>query len=87
MQEKKTKVAVEIFGEEYKVIGDMPEEYIEMIAEYVDKKMKQIAAKNSRLSVTKVAVLAALNIADELCKLQEDYDTLVKLMDTEKKQA
>jgi len=84
---QKNKVVVDIYGEEYKIIGETSEEYIKMIADYVDKKMKQIANKNSRLSNSKVAVLAALNIADELSKLQEDYDAIVKLMDSGKKEA
>lgn len=87
MEETRSRAVVEIFGEEYKVVGDTSEDHIRMMADYVDKKMKQIAANNSRLSASKVAVLAALNIADELCKLQEDYDNLVKMMDAEKKQA
>ncbi len=84
MADNKSKVVVEIYGEEYKIVGDTPEEYIQMIGGYVDKKMRQISGKNPRLSAIKVAVLAALNIADELSKLQEDYDTLVKLMDAER---
>jgi len=56
-----------------------------MLARYIDKKMKNIAARQPELPVSKIAVLAALNVADELSKLQEDYDALVKMMDSEKK--
>lgn len=80
----KTRVTVKIYGEEYVVKGFASSEYIEGIAAYVDKKMHLIGNKNPHLSVSKVAVLAALNIADELHKLQEDYDSLVKLLDEEK---
>ncbi len=83
--EEKNRAVVEIFGEEYIVKGDATTEYMTMLASYIDKKMKQISARNPRLNMTKVAVLTALNVADELSKLQEDYDTLVKLMDSEKK--
>ncbi|MBP8819032.1 MAG: cell division protein ZapA, partial [Syntrophomonadaceae bacterium] len=41
--------------------------------------------RNPNLSSTKVAVLTALNLADELNKLQEDYDELVKNLEEEKK--
>ena len=49
-----------------------------MLASYVDRRMKMIQGRNPNLSPVKVAVLVSLNLADELNKLQEDYDELVK---------
>lgn len=85
MEDNRTRTVVDIYGEEYIVRGDSPAEHIVNIAYYVDKKMKQISNRSPHLSVTKIAVLTALNIADELSKLQEDYDNLVKLVDKETK--
>ncbi|MDA8234418.1 MAG: cell division protein ZapA [Clostridia bacterium] len=85
MSETVTKVDVEIFGENYVIRGNEGREHVLMLANYVDKKMKQFSNRNPRLSASKVAVLTALNIADELSKLQEDYDNLVKLIEDEKK--
>lgn len=85
MEDNRTRIVVEIYGEEYIVRGDSTTEHIANIAQYVDKKMKQISNRSHQLPLTKVAVLTALNIADELSKLQEDYDNLVKLMDKETK--
>ncbi len=82
--DEKVRVTVKIYGEEYVIKGHAQSEYIEGIAVYVDKKMRLIGQKNPHLSVSKVAVLAALNIADELNKLQEDYNSLVKLLEQEK---
>ncbi|MBI5416702.1 cell division protein ZapA [Candidatus Poribacteria bacterium] len=45
--------------------------YIERLAEYVDVKMKDIAENTSIVSTNKIAVLAALNIADELFQNNE----------------
>lgn len=84
--EQKARATVDIFGEEYIMRGDATPEYMKMLANYIDKKMKNIAARQPQLSVTKIAVLAALNIADELSKLQEDYDSLIKMMDSDKKE-
>lgn len=84
METKKNRVVVDIYGEEYIIKGDATQEYITMIAKYVDKKMRQIANRDPRLSPTKVAVLVALNITDELSKLQSDYDSIVKLIQLEK---
>ncbi|WP_054696551.1 cell division protein ZapA [Syntrophomonas palmitatica] len=88
MEEKKnkiTRVTVDIFGEDYVVKGDENPEYIEMLASYVDRRMKMIQKRNASLSTTRIAVLTALNLADELNKLQEDYDELVKKLEEEKK--
>ncbi|MDH7578407.1 MAG: cell division protein ZapA [Bacillota bacterium] len=84
LNDEKSRVTVKIYGEEYVIKGYAQPEYIEGIAAYVDKKMRLIGQKNPHLAVSKVAVLAALNIADELTKLQEDYDSLVRLLEEEK---
>ncbi len=44
----------------------------------VDKKMQQIAEKNPKLSTNMLSVLAALNLADELLKLQDEHEKLKK---------
>jgi cell division protein ZapA len=82
---KVTKVSVEIFNENYTVRGEENPEYIEMLASYVDRRMKMVSQRNPDLTNTKIAVLTALNLADELNKLQEDYDELVKVLDAEKR--
>lgn len=83
-KDNKARVTVKIFGEDYVVKGPVTREYIEMLAAYVDKRMRQISQRNLQLSQAKVAVLTALNLADELVKLQEDYDGLIKLIEEEK---
>lgn len=88
MEDKKnntTKVSVTIYDEEYVVKGSENSEYIQMLASYVDRRMKMIQQRNRNLSATKVAVLTALNLADELNKLQEDYDEMVKALEEERK--
>lgn len=82
---KINRVTVEILSEEYVVKGDENPEYIEMLASYVDKRMRMIQQRNPNLSNTKTAVLTSLNLADELNKLQEDYDELVKALEEERK--
>ncbi len=59
-------VRVTIFGEEYPLRADADSEYMVQVASYVDRSMRAIAEKSAHLSSAKVAVLAALNIADEL---------------------
>lgn len=63
---QKNKITVKIFGSEYTIKGEAETEYIRKIAAYVDEKMHSIAKKFSIISSTKIAILAAINIADEL---------------------
>lgn len=86
-KDKKTvnKVNVEIFGENYVVKGEESPEYIEMLASYIDKRMRLIQQRNPNLSTAKIAVLTALNLADELNKLQDDYDRLLKTLEEERR--
>ncbi len=88
MQDRKdhiNRVTVEIFNEEYVVKGEENPEYIQMLAAYVDRRMKMIQQRSPNLSNQRVAILTALNLADELNKLQEDYDQLIRTMEDEKK--
>lgn len=64
-------VDVEIFGGSYSVKGDADPEYVRQLARYVDDKMRILARKSPYTSTPhKIAVLAAINIADELFKLK-----------------
>ncbi len=58
---------IKVFGRTYKikVKGEEDEEYISRLTSYVDQKMREIAVKSRSEDPTKIAVLAALNIADE----------------------
>jgi cell division protein ZapA len=67
-------IPVEIFGETYKVRGDEDRGYIADLARYVDAKMKSITEASRTGDSLKVAILAALNIADEYFKLQRKHE-------------
>ncbi|MCP4549115.1 MAG: cell division protein ZapA [bacterium] len=56
-------VKVTIFGNEYRVRGNAPEEEIQEIADYVDNVMKNISQSGRHSSEARVAILAAFNIA------------------------
>jgi len=65
-------VKVDIFHQTYPIQGDLEEVYIRKIAAYVDEKMTMISALAQTVDTQKVAVLAALSIADELHRLREE---------------
>ena len=75
MQEKKP-VTVTIFSTEYPIKSEAEPERVREVARYVDWKMKEIATATSSRSATRVAILAALNIADELFKERDANRTI-----------
>jgi len=67
-------VKVQIFGQTYSIRGELDEKYVQKLAKYVDEKMHAIADVTSTVDTQKVAVLAALAIADELHGLKNERD-------------
>ena len=76
---EKRVVKVNIFGTEYPIKGESNVEYIQEIARFVDEKMIEIDKTLSIKSSLKVAILAALNIADELFQEREEKNKLKEL--------
>ena len=71
--EKKTKVNVRIFNNDYTLVGVESAEYIHKVCFTVDKKMREIAA-NPALKPLKISVLTAINICDEYYKTKYMLD-------------
>ncbi len=71
MEASKNKVRVNIYGEEYTVLSEGDTDYIREVASFVDRKMRDIAEKTANKSPSRVAILAALNIADQLYSEQK----------------
>jgi cell division protein ZapA len=65
-------VRVEIFGQMYAIRGELDEAYVQKLAAYVDEKMRAIADATATVDTQKLAVLAALAIADELHNTQKE---------------
>jgi cell division protein ZapA len=68
-------VVVEIYDQVYQLRGT-DSAYIERLASMVDTKMRAVSAHGATVDSLRVAVLAALNIADELMTLRGRYDSL-----------
>jgi cell division protein ZapA len=65
-----TSISVDIYDQTYHLRAHDPD-YIQRLAETVDGKMRAVSANGNTADSLRVAVLAALNIADELMRLQE----------------
>lgn len=70
------RVDVEIFGKVYTVRGDKDPDYVRRVAEFVDRKMREIAQVTDTISTSRIAILASLNIADELMTMLEESEEL-----------
>lgn len=73
---EKRSTRVRISGREYTLTGYETEEYMQKVASYVDKKMNEIRQKCFNLDSSMIAVLTAVNIADENLKLYERIEDL-----------
>jgi cell division protein ZapA len=68
-----TNTEVEIFGGVYSVRGSEDTEYLQNLAALVDRKMREVA-QHVKGDVTRIAILAALNLADELFRAQKQQE-------------
>jgi len=66
-------VRVEIYDQAYNLRGSDPQ-YIKKLAEFVDGKMRTVAQQTATVDSLRLAVLAALNIADEYHILKRKYE-------------
>jgi cell division protein ZapA len=65
-------IKVQIFGQTFPIQGDLDEAYVQDLAAYVDGKMRAIVEMTPTVDTQKVAILAALAIADELHSLRKE---------------
>ncbi len=77
------RAAVTIGGERLVLRGEGQSDYLERLAARVDARLHDIARTNPRLTPGKAAVLCALNLADELAKLEEQYERVLGMLEKE----
>lgn len=83
--DEKNKITVDIYGQQYRMVGKASIAHLRSVAHHVDEKMRHIANGNTRLDTAKLAVLAALNITDEYFQLKQEYDELIRILEEEEK--
>src|SRR5205807_7854096 len=67
-------IRVEIYDQSYTVRSDGDPNYLKQLAEYVDERMREISSGTLTVDSRKVAILAALYIADELHQLRKIHE-------------
>ncbi len=74
-------VEIKVFGQTYTVKTDAEEEHIQEVAQYVNEKVNEVLKKTRSVSSLNVAILTALNIADDLLKEREIRKALLQEID------
>ncbi|HLL69793.1 MAG TPA: cell division protein ZapA [Pyrinomonadaceae bacterium] len=67
-------IRVEIYNQIYNIRSDGDSEYVTQLAEFVDRRMREISSGTLTVDSLKVAILAALHIADELHRLKRLHE-------------
>jgi len=75
---KEHSVEIKVFGQTYTVKTDAEEIHIQQVAQYVNEKIDEILKKTRSVSSLNVAILAALNIADDFLKERERRIALLR---------
>ena len=78
---EKIRTTVKIAGKEYNIAGYDPEEHVQRVASYVDRKMSELETA-THLPAVQLAVLAALNAADDMMKSREEIRRLRREVET-----
>ncbi len=71
---------VQIFGQRFTIQGELDAAYVQELAAYVDEKMRAISEMTPTVDTQKIAVLAALAIADELHSVRKERGQREELM-------
>jgi cell division protein ZapA len=74
MPDKPNLVHVEIFGQTYAVKAGADAGYVESLAAFVDGRMKDVSRASGAVDSLRIAVLAALNLADEVHRLRREVE-------------
>ena len=73
---QKTRTTVDIYGQQYVIVGTENPSHIKLVAEMVDDKMREIGSKNPNLDVNKLAVLTAVNAVNDYMKMKDHLERL-----------
>lgn len=76
-----TATTVTIFGGEYRLKGPEDPQYVHAVARLVDERMREVADRQGVTSPSRAAILASLNLADELLRERGQRERLGSAVD------
>ena len=78
----KNQYHIRVLGEDISVLSDSGDEHVETVVKYVNDKVKEIQDSTKTINTVHVAILAALNIADEYYKVKEIKENICQQMES-----
>ncbi len=75
-ESEKKRTTVEIYGQQYVIVGNESVEHVRLVASLVNNKMREIGQKNPSLDSTKLAVLTAVNAVNDYLKIKDQLERL-----------
>jgi cell division protein ZapA len=73
---QKNRTSVDIYGQQYVIVGSESSSHVRLVASLVDDKMREISSKNPSLDISKLAVLTAVNAVNDYIKLKDRLERL-----------
>lgn len=74
----KKEIEIKVMGQKFKIRSDSNEDYVNKVAVFVDEKMTEVLKSSKSVASLSVAILAAMNIADEFLKYKEGNEKTVE---------
>jgi cell division protein ZapA len=75
-EEQRNRTSVDIYGQQYTIVGTESTSQIRFVCSKVDDKMREIKSMNPSLDTGKLAVLTAVNAVNDYIKLKEQFEEL-----------
>lgn len=72
----KKRTTVEIYGQQYIILGTESADHVRLVASEVDEKMREISSMNPSLNSSKLAVLTAVNAVNDYIKIKDQLEKL-----------
>ncbi len=85
MKKKESSIDIKVFGQTFTVKTDAGEEHIREIERFVNEKADEILKKTRSVSTLNVAILTALNIADDLIREREKRMVILREIEAKSK--
>lgn len=74
------RITVTIYGEDFQLRSDLPEESVQALARMVDSRIRVLATRHPRVPGNRVAVLAAMTFAEELMRLTAEHEETLRAL-------
>ena len=76
MDKNSIKTVIRIQGNDYSITSNESEEFVQRVAYYINKKFDEVSFRNKKLSTNLIATFAAMNIAEEFLKTDDENKML-----------